>query len=61
MKVKDIVNRLKDTRGYLNEKLDEVLSDGCDDEGDYKAELDYLLEGIEEAINFLSAEWIKDA
>jgi hypothetical protein len=51
MKVNDIVNRLKDTRGYLNEQIDEH----CDE--DEMGDMSFMLDGVESAIQFFE-EWL---
>ena len=48
MKIQDIINRLKDTRGFLNDCKDSNSQEDCTDE-----EVDYMLEGIEEAIKLI--------
>ena len=46
MEIKDVVNRLKDTRGFINEQVEEQgLS--------MQSEAEYMLEGIEEAIKLI--------
>ena len=55
MKVHEIINRLKDTRGYIDEQKDEVVSmEGLNENASEDlAELDYFLDGIEEAIKLI--------
>jgi len=51
MLVKDVINRLKDTRGFINEKKEYEIDCECDE--DELTTMDYLLEGIEEAIKLI--------
>ena len=44
MKIQDIINRLKDTIGFINEQFDEYELEGS---------ATYMLEGIEEAIKLI--------
>lgn len=54
MQVKDIINRLKDTRGFVNETTEHYQGTLEDDE---MQDFDYMLEGIESAIAFFE-EWL---
>ena len=54
MKVKDIINRLKDTRGFINETTEHY--EGTLDDGEM-LDFDYMLEGIDSAIQFFE-EWL---
>lgn len=53
MLVKDVINRLKDTRGFLNEKQDTEEFDFVGEDKDEIASIKYMLEGIEEAIKLI--------
>jgi len=53
MLVKDVINRLKDTRGFLNEAKDTEEFDYVGGDPDVFASIDYMLEGIEEAIKLI--------
>lgn len=57
MKVNDIVNRLKDTRGYLNEQIDYEANNHLDE--DELNTFDFMLDGVESAILFFE-EWLLD-
>ena len=48
MKVQDIINRLKDTRGFINLEIEQV-----DDDENALSSFKYMLEGIEEAIKLI--------
>lgn len=50
MKVSDILNRLKDTRGFINEQ---EVNDWEEDD------MAFMLEGIEGAIQFFE-EWLNE-
>ena len=49
MKVNDIINRLKDTRGYIT---DQEVNDWEEDD------MTFMLEGVESAIQFFE-EWLR--
>ena len=55
MKVSDIINRLKDTRGYITEQIDEYEVNEEDNESNV---FDFMLDGIESAISFFE-EWLR--
>ena len=55
MKVNDIINRLKDTRGYITEQFDEYEVNEEDNESNV---FDFMLDGIESAISFFE-EWLR--
>jgi len=57
MKVSDIINRLKDTRGYITEQFDESVV-SVDEEDNDSNMYDYMLDGIENAIQFFE-EWLR--
>lgn len=57
MKVSDILNRLKDTRGYITEQFDESVV-SVDEEDNDSNMYDYMLDGIENAIQFFE-EWLR--
>ena len=57
MKVNDIINRLKDTRGYITEQFDESVV-SVDEEDNDSNMYDYMLDGIENAIQFFE-EWLR--
>lgn len=48
MLVKDVINRLKDTRGFLNECKEQNGQEECTND-----DANYMLEGIEEAIKLI--------
>jgi hypothetical protein len=49
MKVSNIINRLKDTRGFINESTEHYS--GTLEEDEMK-DFDFMLEGLDEAIQF---------
>jgi hypothetical protein len=54
MKVSNIINRLKDTRGFINESTEHYS--GTLEEDEMK-DFDFMLEGLDEAIQFFE-EWL---
>jgi hypothetical protein len=55
MKVADIINRLKDTRGFINERKIYEEDGECDE--DELSNMEFMLEGVESAIEFFE-EWL---